>query len=84
VALSADGLTLASGSFDQTIKLWNVQTGQLLRTLTGHTDVVRSVAWSADGQVLASGSDDRTIKIWGVKEQVNVALPLLLRFLREN
>jgi WD40 repeat protein len=49
VAFSLDGQTLASGSSDdQTIKLWNVKTGDLLRTLTGHEDYVNSVAMSAD------------------------------------
>ena len=68
VALSADGLILASGSEDHTIKLWNTQTGWLLCTLTGHTKAVTSVALSADGLMLVSGSDDETINIWGIKE----------------
>src|SRR5262249_1334332 len=41
--------------------------GTLIRTLTGHTDGVRSVAWSPDGAQIASGSSDRTIKIWDVE-----------------
>src|SRR6266699_3952853 len=61
VAMSADGQTLASGSYDNTIKLWNLKTGDLLRTLTGHEGEVRSVAISPDGQTLASGSIDKTI-----------------------
>jgi WD40 repeat protein len=60
----SDGQTLASGSQDETIKLWNLKTGDLLRTLTGHKGSVRSVAISADGQTLASGSLDQTIKLW--------------------
>ncbi|WP_133164060.1 WD40 repeat domain-containing protein, partial [Cuspidothrix issatschenkoi] len=67
VAYSPDGQTLAGGSKDKTIKLWNVKTGNLLQTLTGHSDRVRSVAYSPDGQTLASGSDDNTIKLWNVK-----------------
>ena len=64
VAISADGQTLVSGSYDKTIKIWNMQTRQLLHTLSGYTDLVRSVAISADEQTLVSGSDDKTIKIW--------------------
>ncbi len=66
VALSSDGKTLASGSYDNTIKLWDVATGKLLQTLSGHSSWVLSVAWSSDGKTLASGSDDNTIKLWDV------------------
>ncbi len=66
VALSADGQTLASGSNDRTIKVWNLSTGKEVRTLTGHTNGVTSVALSADGQTLASGSNDRTIRVWNL------------------
>ncbi|MGB3420273.1 MAG: hypothetical protein WBA52_07530 [Dolichospermum sp.] len=67
VAYSPDGQTLASGSYDKTIKLWDVKTGNLLQTLKGHSELVWSVAYSPDGQTLASGSSDRTIKLWNVK-----------------
>ncbi len=66
VAFSPDEQTLASGSFDNTIRLWNAITGEHIRKLEGHTDTVRSVAFSPDGQTLASGSDDNTIKLWDV------------------
>jgi WD40 repeat protein len=67
VAYSPNGQTLASGSWDNTIKLWNVKTGNLLQTLTGHSKDINSVAYSPDGQTLASASNDNTIKLWNVK-----------------
>ena len=67
VAISSDGKTLVSGGSDQTLKIWNLQTGTLLRTLTGHTDTVRAIVTSQDGRLLASGSGDKTIKIWNLQ-----------------
>jgi len=66
VAFSPDGSLLASGSSDNTIKIWDVSTEQTLRTLPSHTNWVRSVAFSPDGSLLASGSNDKTIRIWDV------------------
>ena len=56
VAFSPDGRTLASGSYDETIKLWDVATGRSIATLTGHSRFVNSVAFSPDGRTLASVS----------------------------
>ncbi|KAJ6024792.1 hypothetical protein N7540_005589 [Penicillium herquei] len=64
VAFSPDGLTLASGSRDNTIKLWDTATGTQRQTLEGHSNWVHSVAFSPDGLTLASGSRDKTIKLW--------------------
>ena len=66
VTISPDGKTLAYGSLDNTIKIWDVGTGELKDTLEGHNDAVGSVTISADGKTLASGGDDNTIKIWDV------------------
>lgn len=54
---------LASGSDDNTIKLWNHQ-GECWRTLRGHSTWVYAVAFSPGGEILASGSRDNTVKIW--------------------
>jgi WD40 repeat protein len=57
---------LASGSIDSTIKIWNVLTGEEVRTLEGHSDSVDAVAFSPDGRTLASGSADKSVKLWDV------------------
>jgi WD40 repeat protein len=65
-AWSPDGRFLASGSEDGAVRIWDAETGALLRTLAGHTDWVLSAAWSPDGRFLASASSDGTVRIWGV------------------
>jgi WD40 repeat protein len=64
---------LASGSGDGTVKLWQVSDGSQLRTLEGHTDGVRSVAFSPDGSLLASGSYDGTVILWRVSDGASCA-----------
>lgn len=67
VALNPAADTVISSSFDKTIRLWDSQTGKLLRTLSGHTDAVRAIALTPDGQRLASAGGDKTIKVWNLE-----------------
>jgi WD40 repeat protein len=66
IAFSPDGRALASGSADNTVKLWDAATGRELRSLTGHANHVTTVVFSPDGRLLASGGLDRTVKVWDV------------------
>ena len=67
VSFSPDGETLASGSWDYTVRLWDVATGDLILTLTGHTYWVNSVSFSPDGTTIASGGWVDTIRLWDVE-----------------
>jgi transducin (beta)-like 1 len=60
-------LTLASASFDSTVRLWDVERGVCIHTLTKHTEPVYSVAFSPDGKFLASGSFDKCVHIWSTQ-----------------
>ncbi|XP_064455683.1 F-box-like/WD repeat-containing protein TBL1XR1 isoform X3 [Ornithodoros turicata] len=60
-------LILASASFDSTVRLWEVERGVCLYTLTKHTEPVYSVAFSPDGKYLASGSFDKCVHIWSTQ-----------------
>ena len=70
MAFSPDGRTLASGSVDQTVRLWNVadpaSPTPLGQPLTGHTDWVSAMVFSPDGRTLATGSADHTARLWGL------------------
>ncbi|MFN8949672.1 MAG: WD40 repeat domain-containing protein [Aphanizomenon sp.] len=64
LAMSADAKFLISGSQDQTIRVWNLATGELIHILKGHQDSVNAVVLSPDEQIIASASADKTIKLW--------------------
>jgi WD40 repeat protein len=66
VAFLHDSARLASASYDRTIKVWDVSSGECLQTLEGHNEAVSSVAFSHDSARLASASYDSTVKVWDV------------------
>ena len=66
VSFSPDGTTVASGSDDETVRLWEVDSGQEKAILRGHTDRVFAVSFSPDGTTVASGSADGTVRLWEV------------------
>jgi WD40 repeat protein len=68
ITFSPDGKILATGSslYENKVKLWDVATGQELRTFVGHTHHIESLAFSPDGKTLASGSYDATVQLWDV------------------
>ncbi len=67
VAYSPDGNTIISRHnevVDSTIRLWDVDTGKLLHTLSGHTKQIRQIVFSPDGRIIAAGSYDKTLRLW--------------------
>ncbi len=72
VAFSPDHRWLASGSYDKTIRIWDLSTGRTLQTLTAHTDDVWSLSFSPDGRRLVSASQDGTARVW----DTNTGAPL--------
>jgi serine/threonine protein kinase len=70
VAFSPDGTTIASGSGDNSVRIWDAATGRQLRELKGHGDWVWSVAFSPDGTTIASSSSDNSVRIWDAGRQL--------------
>jgi len=66
VRFSSDGRFLISGGNDNTVRLWNVETGKLLKTVRGHAGWVRSCVFSSDSQQVLSGSHDHRAKLWNI------------------
>jgi WD40 repeat protein len=67
VAFSPDGTLFASGSNDNTVKIWDVASRRELRTLTGHADHVLAIRFSRDGRLLASLGYDKSVRVWDVQ-----------------
>ena len=67
MAVTADGKLAVSASEDNTLKVWDLETGRALRTLEGHSDSVSGVAVTADGKRAVSASGDKTLKVWDLE-----------------
>ncbi len=57
---------LYSCSYDKTIKIWNIDSGKFLRTLTEHTYSIRNIFYDNNNNILFSGSEDKSIKVWNL------------------
>jgi len=67
IAFSPDGKKLATGSVDNSAKIWDLESGKQTLSLDGHTNNVTSVAFSPDGKKLATGSEDNSARIWDLE-----------------
>jgi len=74
ISFSPDNTMLASASWDQTIRLWNVTTRDCIATLYGHHSFVYTLSFSPDGRLIASGGQDKVIRLWNVASRECVAV----------
>ena len=71
--MTADGKRAVSASRDKTLKVWELESGRLLRTLEGHSDRVNGVSVTADGKRAVSASGDKTLKVWELESGACIA-----------
>jgi guanine nucleotide-binding protein subunit beta-2-like 1 protein len=92
VAISVDGAFALTGSWDATLRLWDLNTGATTRRFVGHKKDVLSVAFSGDNRQIVSGSRDKTINLWNtlghckynIKEDGHKEWVSCVRFSKDN
>ncbi|MGA7075900.1 MAG: hypothetical protein WBZ42_05060, partial [Halobacteriota archaeon] len=67
VSITPDGRRAVSGSYDNTVRVWDVETGKCKRVLEGHTGTIYAVSITPDGRRAASGSRDHTVRLWDLE-----------------
>ena len=70
VALTPDGHKGISGSGDKTVRVWDLESGECIKVLKGHTDSVFDVALTPDGLKGISGSSDKTVRVWELDSHI--------------
>lgn len=58
---------------DKLVKIWDIERGELMSTLEGHTEGISDVAWSSDGEFIASASDDKTVRVWSLESVIQLS-----------
>ncbi len=74
LAMSGDGRLAVTGSTDRTVRVWDLASGRILRTLAGHREWVQAVALTADNRFVLSGSEDRTVRYWSLDDGAHQAV----------
>lgn len=72
IAISSDGSKIVSASYDNTLKVWETETGKELITLTGHNDLVEACTFSLDGKLIVSAARDKSLRIWDAKTGLEI------------
>ncbi|EFA77813.1 predicted protein [Heterostelium album PN500] len=77
--IGGNGLSLATGSSDNTIKIWNTETGAQLANLTGNTSRIWDLSSSASGKLMASAAGDGVVKVWDISSTTKPTCPLTIK-----
>ena len=72
VAFSSDGTQIFSGSYDESMQVWDALSGVELKMFNGHSSHVNSVAFSSDGTQIVPGSDDQSVQVWDALSGVEI------------